>query len=224
MSTIGSNNLLAMRKAIIEQNNALQQANQPRQGEETAKTGASLVRAFAIGLLGVFLLLSFQFKSYAEPLIVMSAIPLCLIGVIWGHVLMDLPLTMPSVFGFVSLAGVVVNDSILLVEFVKRGRRKGLSVVEAAKQASRDRFRAVLLTSLTTVFGLVPLLSETSLQAQFLIPLAASIVFGIITSTALVLVVLPVFYGVLDDLGLAREPADEEEEEELERSLASAAR
>jgi multidrug efflux pump subunit AcrB len=109
---------------------------------------------------------------------------------------------MPSIFGFVSLAGVVVNDSILLVTFTKNRIAEGLSVPEAAAQASRERFRAILLTSLTTVAGLTPLLLEKSLQAQFLIPLAAAIVFGMIASTVLVLLVVPCMYAVLGDLGL----------------------
>jgi len=170
------------------------------EAQESAETSASVMRAFMMGLLGVFVLLSFQFKSWIEPLLVMVTIPLALIGVIWGHLLMGYDLTMPSIFGFVSLAGVVVNDSILLVGFAKSRRRDGLGIVEAATQASRDRFRAVLLTSLTTVAGLTPLLLEKSLQAQFLIPLAAAIVFGLLASTVLVLLIIPCLYAILGDL------------------------
>ena len=172
--------------------------------EEGATTRASMLRGIAIGLLGVFVLLSFQFRSYLEPVIVMAAIPFALIGVVWGHLLMGLNLSMPSLLGLVSLAGIVVNDSILLVVFVKTRRQEGLAVNEAAGRASRDRFRAVLLTSLTTIAGLIPLLLEKSLQAQILIPLATSIVFGLLASTVLVLLLLPAFYGILDDLGLTR--------------------
>jgi multidrug efflux pump subunit AcrB len=132
----------------------------------------------------------------------MAAIPLSLIGVIWGHLLLGLELSMPSVMGFASLAGVVVNDSILLVEFLKRRAREGLSIPEAAKRASRERFRAVLLTSLTTIAGLLPLLSEKSLQAQVLIPLVTSLVFGLLAATLLVLLVVPALFAILDDLGL----------------------
>jgi multidrug efflux pump subunit AcrB len=121
--------------------------------------------------------------------------------VVLGHLAMGLPLTMPSLFGLVSLAGVVVNDSILLVTFIKLRRAEGLSASRAAARASRERFRAVLLTSLTTVLGLLPLLFERSMQAQFLVPLAASVVFGLLASTVLVLIVLPALYGVLEDLG-----------------------
>ncbi len=171
---------------------------------ESRKTGASIKRAFTIGLIGVFLLLSFQFRSYVEPLIVMVSIPFALVGVIWGHRLMGIPLTMPSMVGFVSLAGVVVNDSILLVEFVKKHLRQGENVVEAARSASLMRFRAVLLTSLTTIAGLLPLLAERSLQAQILIPLATSIVFGLLASTVLVLVILPTLFAILSDFGFAK--------------------
>ncbi len=173
------------------------------QSAETAKTGSSMLRSFAIGLIGVFILLSFQFRSYVEPLVVMSIIPFALIGVIWGHLLMGLPLTMPSIIGFTSLAGIVVNDSILLVEFLKLRVREGLHIVEAAKMASRDRFRAVLLTSITTIAGLTPLLLEKSMQAQVLVPLATSIVFGLLATTLLVLLVVPAMFSILHDLGIS---------------------
>lgn len=173
------------------------------QSEQTAKTGASMLRSFGIGLIGIFILLSFQFRSYMEPLIVMSIIPMALVGVIWGHLLMGLNLTMPSIIGFTSLAGIVVNDSILLVEFLKLRVLDGMEIVEAARAASRDRFRAVLLTSVTTMAGLTPLLLEKSLQAQILIPLATSIVFGLLATTLLVLLVVPAMFSILHDLGLA---------------------
>jgi len=172
------------------------------QAKESAATGGSMLRAFGLGLLGIFALLALQFRSFLEPLAVMVAIPLAFIGVIWGHLLMGLELSMPSMMGFVSLAGIVVNDSILLVEFLKLRVGEGLSVSEAASRASRERFRAVLLTSVTTIAGLLPLLSEKSLQAQVLIPLATSIVFGLLASTLLVLFVVPALFSSFADLGL----------------------
>ena len=172
------------------------------QVKEGGTTGMSVVRGFMLGLVGVFLLLSFLFGGYAEPVVVMAAIPLGLIGVIWGHLLMGLDLSMPSMVGFASLAGVVINDSILLIYFIRIQRRQGRDAVEAAKLASRQRFRAVLLTSLTTVAGLTPLLAEGSLQAQVLKPLVTSLAFGLVTSTLLVLFVVPVIYAILDDFGL----------------------
>ncbi len=173
------------------------------QGESKngGETQSSMAAAFVLGLLGIFILLSFQFSSYLEPVVVMLNIPLALFGVIWGHVLMGLDITLPSMLGFVSLAGIVVNDSILLVEFVKLRVKEGMSVHDAAARASHDRSRAVLLTSLTTMAGMLPLLFETSLQAQILIPLATSIVFGIASSTLLVLFVVPCLYCILEDMG-----------------------
>ncbi|MCP5409724.1 MAG: efflux RND transporter permease subunit [Chromatiaceae bacterium] len=171
------------------------------QAAESSKTSGSMAWGFLIGIVGIFILLSFQFRSYIEPAAVMLTIPLAMIGVIWGHLLMGLDLSMPSIMGAVSLAGIVVNDSILLVEFLKLRARAGIPIPEAAKIASRERFRAVLLTSLTTVAGLTPLLMETSLQAQILIPLACSIVFGLLTATLLVLFVVPALFSVFSDFG-----------------------
>jgi hydrophobic/amphiphilic exporter-1 (mainly G- bacteria), HAE1 family len=178
------------------------------QEREAQTAGASLRRGFLIGLIGIFILLSFQFRSYIEPVVVMAIIPLALIGVVVGHLLMGLDLSMPSMMGFVSLTGIVVNDSILLVTFLKLRVQEGLAVMDAARLASRERFRAVLLTSLTTIAGLLPLLAERSLQAQVLIPLVTSIIFGLLATTMLVLLVVPALYSILHDWGytaLARE-------------------
>ncbi|MBK8908338.1 MAG: efflux RND transporter permease subunit [Rhodospirillales bacterium] len=173
------------------------------QAKTQRETGASMRRAFLIGLFGIFVLLSFQFRSYVEPVIVMLAIPSAAIGVVLGHLFIGLDLSMPSALGAASLAGIVVNDSILLVLFVKRNVGEGLTAETAATAASRQRFRAVLLTSLTTVVGILPLLFERSLQAQVLVPLVASLAFGLMASTVIVLVLVPAVYAVLDDAGLA---------------------
>ncbi|SDO36133.1 efflux RND transporter permease subunit [Desulforhopalus singaporensis] len=178
--------------------------------EESKKTQFSMVRALGVGLIGIFILLSFQFRSYMEPLVVMIAIPLSFIGVVWGHFLMGVVISMPSLLGFSALAGIVVNDSLLLVLFLKNGRSADISLVVAAGQASRSRFRAVLLTSATTIAGLLPLLFEKSLQAQILIPLVVSVVFGLVASTLLVLLVIPCLYLILSDFGLhEKKSADE---------------
>ena len=179
--------------------------------KEGNNTSASMMKALIIGLLGVFVLLSFQFRSYIEPLVVMLAIPLSLIGVIWGHLIVGIDISMPSLLGFVSLSGVVVNDSILLVLFLKNRIDEGSNILQAAAQASRQRFRAILLTSLTTIAGLLPLLFERSLQAQIIIPLAVSIAFGMMASTVLVLLVIPCFYAVLSDFGLIHKTVAEHE-------------
>ena len=173
------------------------------------ETNQSILLGFVLGIFGVYFLLSFQFRNYREPLVVLMNIPLALIGVVWGHKLMGLDITMPSMIGFVSLAGVVVNDSILLVEFVKRRSLEGMTLHNAAGQAVRDRFRAVFLTSVTTIAGMLPLLSETSLQAQVLIPLVASVVFGMISSTLLLLLVLPAAYAIMEDFGIREIDEDE---------------
>jgi multidrug efflux pump subunit AcrB len=170
--------------------------------KESAKTASSLITGFSIGLFGLFAILSFQFRSYLEPFVVMLAIPLALIGVLWGHWLTGHNLSMPSILGFVSLAGIVVNDSILLVQYIRHHVDDGDSVHESVIKASRDRFRAVFLTSLTTAAGLLPLLLETSLQAQVVQPIVISIVFGIFSSTLLVLFIIPSAYAILADFNL----------------------
>ncbi len=174
------------------------------QEKEMKKSMGGMVKAFGIGIFGVFCLLSFQFRSYLEPLVIMVTIPFAFIGVVWGHIIMGIDISMPSILGFVSLAGIVVNDSILLVSFIKLNVAKGKSVVEAGKLASRERFRAVFLTTVTTVAGLLPLLSERSMQAQILIPLACSIVFGLLMSTILVLLVVPCLYSIMADLNIIK--------------------
>lgn len=174
------------------------------QNAEAATTQASMLRGLMLGLIGVYLVLSFQLRSYVEPIVVMSIIPFALTGVVFGHMALGLDLTLPSMLGFVSLAGIVVNDSILLVNFIKSEHEPGVTrVAEAAVQAAKARFRAILLTSVTTIAGVLPLLTETSLQAQVLIPLVASIAFGLLATTLLILLVVPATYAILDDFGLA---------------------
>ena len=173
------------------------------QNAEAGKTQQSMLKGFVVGLIGVFLLLSFLFRSYVEPLVVMLIIPLSLTGAIFGHMAMGLDFSMPSMLGFVALAGVVINNSILLVSFIKDEHGAATTVAEAASTAARARFRAIFLTSLTTVAGLTPILLETSLQAQILIPLVASLVFGLLYAGLVVLFALPAFYAILDDFGLS---------------------
>lgn len=170
----------------------------------SAETGGSIRRALLIGLIGIFVILSFQFRSYLEPLIVMLSIPLAFVGALWGHVLMGFYLSMPSLIGAASLAGIVVNNAILLIHFIKSHRASGQSAIAAAGQASRDRLRAILISTSTTVAGLLPLLAETSAQAATVQPLVIAVVFGLLTSTMLVLVVIPALYVIFDDLGWLR--------------------
>lgn len=172
--------------------------------ENGAETSSSIISGFGLGLLGVFFLLSLIFGNYREPAIVMLNIPLALIGAIWGHLIMGLDFTMPSMIGFVSLAGIVVNDSILLTVFVKKHVATGMALHDATKQAVRGRFRAIFLTSITTVAGMTPLLFEASSQALILVPLVTSIVFGMISSTFLIMLVLPSVYGIMEDIGFVQ--------------------
>ena len=174
------------------------------QDKETAATGSSLQTNLMIGLVGIFLVLVFQFKSYIQPVAVLLSIPMALIGVIWGHMLLGHELTMPSLVGLATLAGIVVNDNILLVNFIKERLAEGEDVYHAARHAARDRLRAILLTSLTTIAGLLPLLLETSTQAQFLIPLVVSLTFGLFSATVLALFMVPSVFVILHDFGLLK--------------------
>ncbi len=171
------------------------------QNSANAVTMASLQRNVLIGLFGVFLILSFQFRSYLQPLAVMLAIPMGLIGVVWGHLFLGLELSMPSLVGLATLMGVVVNDSILLVTFIKNHWQTEMTITQAVVQAAHDRFRAIILTSLTTIAGLLPLLMETSTQAQLLIPIVASLTFGLFTATLLSLFLIPSCFVIFEDLG-----------------------
>ena len=175
-------------------------------GEEkdTSTTGKSLLRNLLVGLVGVYLVLAFQFRSFIQPVAVFVAIPLGIVGVVWGHLALGLELSMPSLVGLATLAGVVVNDSILLAEFFKQRFETNSDVLEAGISAVRDRFRAIFLTSLTTVAGLGPLLFEQSTQAQFLRPIVASLAFGLTGATLLALFVTPAVFAILHDLRLVR--------------------
>lgn len=173
------------------------------QNEEGTKTRNSMNTGFVLGLIGVFIMLSFQFKSYIEPIVVMIIIPLSFVGVIFGHIALGIDFTMPSMLGFVAMAGVAVNNSILLVNFIKDHHEDYASIAIAAPKAARARFRAILITTLTTIAGMLPLLTETSMQAQVLIPTVASLTFGLSTSVIMVLFVVPAVYAILDDFGLS---------------------
>ena len=172
------------------------------QDKETAETGSSLQTNLLIGLIGVYLILVLQFRNYIQPVAVMLAIPMGLIGVVWGHLLMGLNLTMPSLIGFATLAGVVVNDNILLVNFIRKRLQEGVEVKMAGWMAAKERFRPIMLTSLTTIAGLLPLLMEGSTQAQILIPLVASLAFGLLTATVASLFLVPAFFSLLGEINM----------------------
>jgi multidrug efflux pump subunit AcrB len=167
--------------------------------DRSARTGSSIGRNVLLGMIGVYMLLALHFRGYLAPITVMSVIPTALIGVVFGHMALGLDLTLPSIVGMASLFGVVVNDSILLVVFIRDERAAGISVQQAARDAAIARFRPIVLTSITTIAGLTPLLTEQSLQAQILIPLAASLAFGLMSATLIALFLVPALYCILDD-------------------------
>jgi multidrug efflux pump subunit AcrB len=168
--------------------------------EEQAETLADMKRGLILAFILIYLVLAWVFASYGWPLVVMAAIPFGLIGAITGHFLMGIDLTILSLFGIFGLSGIVVNDSIILVTFFKQQREQGVETTQAIINAATQRLRAVLLTSLTTIGGLTPLLFETSVQAQFLIPMAVSISFGLMFSTVLVLLVIPAILSVHESI------------------------
>jgi multidrug efflux pump subunit AcrB len=169
------------------------------QQEQQQESMESMMVGFLVAILAMFVLLAFEFKSYAQPLIILVIIPFGMIGAVAGHAIQGLPITLFSVFGLVALSGIVINDSIVLVDFINHMRNSGMSLREAAVQAGQRRFRPVMLTTTTTVGGLTPILLETSFQAQMLIPMATSIAFGEIFATILVLFLVPVLYSLYGD-------------------------
>ncbi|HKK99648.1 MAG TPA: efflux RND transporter permease subunit [Desulfotignum sp.] len=170
------------------------------QARRTEESIDSLSRGFSFALMVMFLLLASQFRSYVQPVIIMIAIPFGLIGAVAGHFIMGLDITIISIFGIVALSGIVINDALILIDFTNAGVRQGKKVMDAVVTAGKSRFRPVLLTSITTVAGLFPLLLETSFQAQFLIPMAVSISFGLAAATCLTLLFVPALYVIIQDL------------------------
>jgi len=166
------------------------------QQEQTKESIGSLLTGTMIALMVMFFLLTLVFRSYLQPLLIVLIIPFGIIGAIFGHAIMGLPITLFSFFGLVALTGVVVNDSIVLIDFINRRVRDGVPIDEALIDAGRRRFRPVLLTTLTTVAGLLPILLETSFQAQVLIPMANSLSFGLLLATGLILILVPTTYRI----------------------------
>lgn len=163
---------------------------------------------FAFAMIAIYTLLAVPFKSYFQPAIVMTSIPFGIIGAMIGHWLLGYELSIISMFGIIALTGVVVNDSLVLVVTTNRMRRDGMAVFDAIIKAGAKRFRPIILTSLTTFFGLAPMIFETSMQARFLIPMAVSLGFGVLFSTFIVLLLVPAFYLILEDIPLFREEID----------------
>jgi multidrug efflux pump subunit AcrB len=170
------------------------------QQAEQRDTMSGIARGFVFALVAIYALLAVPLRSYVQPLIIMAAIPFGLIGAIFGHVILRLDLTILSLFGLVALTGVVVNDSLVMVDFINRHRRTREETLLAVREAGLARFRPILLTSLTTFAGLSPLMMERSMQARFLIPMAVSLAFGVIFATFITLMLVPSGYLIMEDI------------------------
>ena len=166
---------------------------------ELSDSVGGLQRGFALALLMIFALLAVPLKSYLQPLIIMSAIPFGLVGAVWGHLIMSLDVTMMSMFGLIALTGVVVNDSLIMVDFINRRRQEHSDLSAAVRDAGMNRFRPILLTSFTTFFGLVPLMLDRSFDAAFVIPMGVSLAFGVLFATFITLILVPTAYMILED-------------------------
>ena len=170
------------------------------QAKRTGESIDSLKSGYLLAMMGIFLLLASQFRSYIQPLIIMFAIPFGLIGAVFGHLIMGKEFTIISIFGIVALSGIVVNDSLILIDFINRAARSGIDIEKAVVESGKARFRPVLLTSVTTIAGLLPILLERSFQAQFLIPMAISICFGLLAATVLTLLYVPALFLIVRDV------------------------
>jgi multidrug efflux pump subunit AcrB len=169
--------------------------------KDEAESMLDLAKAAVFALFCIYALMAIPLKSYSQPIIIMSVIPFGLIGAILGHLVLGMDISILSMFGIIALAGVVVNDSLIMVDFVNRDRAQGHSIKHAAINAGTQRFRAIILTSLTTFLGLVPIIFfEKSLQAQIVIPMATSLAFGIVFATVITLILIPALYVILNDI------------------------
>ena len=167
--------------------------------EEQAQEAEQLT-FFIAGMLIVFILLAIPLKSYGQPLIIMSVIPFSLTGAIWGHYMFGLNISMLSVSGLIAAAGVVINDSLVMTDFINQRRKQGYGILESVSEAGCARFRAITLTSITTFMGVLPIMFETSTQAKIVVPMAVSLGFAVLYATLVTLVLVPCLYMILEDL------------------------
>jgi multidrug efflux pump subunit AcrB len=177
------------------------------QQQEFNENLSSLGPMYLVALLLMFAMIAIPFRSYAQPLVVMSAVPFGIVGAVLGHLLMGYELSMVSGFGIIALSGIVVNDSLVLVDSVNRYRAEGLDLFEALVEGSARRLRPILLTSLTTFIGLAPMILEESAAARFLVPMAISLGFGALFVTVIALLVVPSLYMIVEDFRGAEGPA-----------------
>ncbi|MEP1447861.1 MAG: efflux RND transporter permease subunit [Paraglaciecola sp.] len=168
--------------------------------EEEQAQESEQMTFFIVGLLMIFILLAIPLKSYGQPLIIMSVIPFSLTGAIWGHFIFGIDLSMLSLFGLIAAAGVVINDSLVMTDFVNQRRKQGVALLSAVTEAGCARFRAITLTSITTFVGVLPIMFETSTQAKIVIPMAVALGFAVLYATIVTLVLVPCLYMILEDL------------------------
>ncbi len=192
---------------LMNQFQGLQYRFAGEQRERNESLG-SLIPNFAIAMMAIYALLAVQFRSYAQPAIVMSAIPFGIVGATLGHLLMGFNLSILSLFGIVALSGVVVNDSLIMIDLINREREGGIELKQVLRDCATRRFRPIMLTTLTTFCGLLPMITEKSLQARFLIPMAISLAFGVMFATCITLVLVPSLYMILEDLKTRIFPAE----------------
>lgn len=176
------------------------QASFGGQSRDQAKFQKSLRKAFPIALLGMFILVVLVFRSYLQAIIIFSLIPISILGAIWGHGIQGIQLNTLSIYGIIALSGIIINDSIVLVDRINRNLKEGINIIDAVHDAGIARLRPIILTTMTTAFGLAPLILETSRQAQFLIPMAVSVAYGLVFGTFILLIILPATYLVVNKL------------------------
>jgi multidrug efflux pump subunit AcrB len=169
------------------------------QQEELEGGVQTLINGFIVAMFMIFAALAIPFRSYIQPVIIMVAIPFGIVGAVLGHLIMGHALSLMSMMGIVALTGVVVNDSLMLISYANEQKRQGFSTFDAVRQAGIRRFRPIILTTLTTFFGLAPMILETSVQGRFLVPMAISLGFGILFSTGITLILVPCLYMMIDD-------------------------
>jgi multidrug efflux pump subunit AcrB len=172
---------------------------------EQARTGPAIVLNFFYALVAIYAMLAIAFKSYIQPLIVMATIPFGVFGAIIGHLIMGMNLSLLSIFGIIGLSGVIVNGALVMIDFINEEVKNGMDYHEAIVEGAKNRFRPIFLTSLTTFLGVAPLVFETSVEAQFMIPVALSVGFGVLFGTGILLALVPAMMSLISPSKLEAE-------------------
>lgn len=191
--------------------------------QEEMESAAEQTRDFILSLMVIFTLLAVPLKSYSQPLMIMTVIPFGIVGATAGHLLLGMDLNVLSMFGIIAAAGVVINDSLVMVDYVNKMRQQGIPLYDAVVHSGCKRFRAIMLTSITTFIGLLPIMMETSMQAQMVIPMAVSLAFGVLFATVVTLVMIPALYLVIEDIRhlFKRKKKTNSDNEKLDAQVAS---